>query len=150
MWAVDIPCVSHLQFPNVDRHGFQEKLSRREARHWGTKRCQGVPFLPEGAAQGLHVPSIPGRRQLFLAEATPISHPGQEQGRGTPTAVPWPPLDPSRGDLRQLQEALCRAARAWPWAGAGVEVRPPTRARARGSCGCPGRRAGLAVTGPLM
>jgi hypothetical protein len=46
-----------------------------------------------------------------------------------PTTVPWPPLDPSRRDLRQLREA-------WLQEGVGVGIRRPAGARAGGSCGC--------------
>lgn len=101
MWAADIPHVNYLQFPNVDRLSFQEKRS-------GKRGSGGPPAFQKGLLRGLPVWPIPGRRQLFLGGPPPfpISPPGQEQGKGTPTAIPWPPLDPSRGDLRQPREAL--------------------------------------------
>lgn len=101
MWAADIPHVNYLQFPNVDRLSFQEKLS-------GKRGSGGPPAFPKGLLRGLPVWPIPGWRQLFLGGPPPfpISFPGQEQGRDTPIAIPWPLLDPLRGDLRQPREAL--------------------------------------------
>lgn len=105
MWAADIPHVNHLQFLNVDRLGFQEKLSRKEARDSRRKGFQGVPFLPnKGLPAGLPVLPI-GWRQLFPGGPPHFSS-RTGMGRGTPTAVPWLPLDTSQGDLRQLWEAL--------------------------------------------
>lgn len=39
-----------------------------------------------------------------------------------PTAIPWPPFDPSRGDLHQLREALCTECQGQPWVGAAEAV----------------------------
>lgn len=86
MWAADISHVNYLQFPNVDRLGLQEKLSRRQARHAGRQGFQGVPFLPnKGLPRG--VSPRPGWQQLFLGGPL-SSSPGQKQGRGISTDAP--------------------------------------------------------------
>lgn len=99
MWAVDIPHVNCLQFLNVDRPGFQEKLSKRGKTLWKTGVSVG-PLPSKQVASGggvvggccLSHPYQVGGNCLLEGQLT--SPPGQEPGRGTPTAIPWPPIDP--------------------------------------------------------
>lgn len=136
MWAADIPHVNYLQFLNVDRLSFQEKLSQKKARHSGRKGSRGSPsFQTRGCLGGFLSGPYQDGGSCFSGRGAPHFSSRIGTGKGTPTAIPWPPLDPSRGDLRQPQEALHPPARAWPWAGAGAGIRPLARARAIGITG---------------
>ena len=76
MWAVDIPHVNCLQFLNVDRPDFQEKLSKRGKTLWKTGEPGGLlPSKQVASCSGgvLPVPPISGWRQLFVGGPTHFS-----------------------------------------------------------------------------
>lgn len=96
MWAADIPHVNYLQFPNVDRLRFQEKLSGK-----------GVPEGPLPSRKGCLEVCLSGPYQgagsCFLGGHLHFPFPLQDGNRGgaLPQPCPGHPGDPSRGDLRQ-------------------------------------------------
>lgn len=53
-----------------------------------------------GGGWVLPVPPIPGWRQLFVGGPTSLLLQDRNQERGTPTAIPWPPLT--------LDEEICQ------------------------------------------
>lgn len=91
MWAADISHVNYLQFPNADSLGFQEKLSRREARHAGRKGFWGSPSFQTRGCLGV-CPSRPDQAgsSCFLGDHSQVLQHSNRRG-----AFPQMPPDPS-------------------------------------------------------